>query len=361
MQIVKWLSSLINNFGKSYESDGLVTATLGKAHSVYSNIPVGDGGHPENWKNVAILVDGPSASVSYFILPFLKKYASTWSLVSAEDLRKRAGSLHAFDALIVVRYLPSSAIRELRRFKTCGGEIVYFMDDDLFDANVLKELPTDYAKKIAKTALRMRKYIDLLAVEYLVSTEYLARKYVGKPVRVLPIGLSNTEAVSLLPSLRVFYHGSASHEREMDWLVDVVAGVQARTDGVHFEFIGDIRVNRRFRHFPRVTILHPMSWKNYLSYTSSTAQHVGLAPLLPSQFNAGRGPTKFLDFSRMGAVGLYSDVDPYRGFIGNNVDGVLLPNDKDAWIDAIVQLAANPTLRDTLAMQARRRAFSMVT
>ena len=48
---------------------------------------------------------------------------------------------------------------------------------------------------------------------------------------------------------------------------------------------------------------------------------------------------KFYDYARMGAAGIYTDVEPYRGFVRDGVDGLLLPNEPARWIDAIAGLA----------------------
>jgi len=108
-----------------------------------------------------------------------------------------------------------------------------------------------------------------------------------------------------------------------------------------------------------VSVVHPMSWSNYLAYTGSVLRDIGLAPLLPDPFNAARGPTKFFDFARMNAMGIYSDVEPYRSFVRNGVDGVLLDNDPVIWVRTIRELADQPSRRRQMAEAARQRALAM--
>jgi glycosyltransferase involved in cell wall biosynthesis len=102
-----------------------------------------------------------------------------------------------------------------------------------------------------------------------------------------------------------------------------------------------------------------MDWSNYLTYTGSVRRDIGLAPLLPEPFNAGRAPTKFFDFARMGAVGIYTDTEPYRNFVRHGVDGLLLPNEPMAWAAAIDELATDAVRRQGLAAAARERALAM--
>jgi hypothetical protein len=148
--------------------------------------------------------------------------------------------------------------------------------------------------------------------------------------------------------------------REIEWLVPVVEAVQARSDFVHFELFGTRVVQKLFGRIPRVSVVHPMNWPNYLSFTSVQKRDLGLAPLRPSTFNAGRGPIKFYDYARMGAVGLYSDRPPYRGFILDGVDGLLLPHDHAAWIDAVLQLAQDSERRRRMASAVTQRVAETV-
>jgi hypothetical protein len=157
----------------------------------------------------------------------------------------------------------------------------------------------------------------------------------------------------------VCYHGTAAHEREIKWLLPIIEAVQARTDNVHFELFGNDAVHKLAKAFPRVSVLHPMSWPNYFSYTSVQQHHIGLAPLLPGAFNAARGTTKFFDYARMGAIGLYSKRPPYLGFINDGVDGILLDNDPGLWSESLLELAENEAKRERILFEVRQRVHQM--
>jgi hypothetical protein len=132
--------------------------------------------------------------------------------------------------------------------------------------------------------------------------------------------------------------------------------VQARSGDVHFELFGTHAASKLLRRVPRVSVLHPMSWPNYLAFTATRKRDIALAPLLPGAFNAARGPTKFYDYARMGAVGLYSNVSPYREFVRHDVDGLLLDNEPAAWIEAVLALASDEHRRMAMAAAATQRA-----
>jgi len=128
-----------------------------------------------------------------------------------------------------------------------------------------------------------------------------------------------------------------------------------------YQLIGDQSVNRLFRQLPRATILHPMSWPNYLAHTRSARADIGLAPLMAGGFNSARGPVKFFDYVRMGATTLASDGSVYADFISHDHDGLLLPNDPEVWAGTLLALARDPGRVQRLARAAQQRAWQQAS
>jgi len=307
-----------------------------------------------------ILSGGKTPTTDYFLKPYLaaKGYAVSQLDGSCEPMAS------AFDAqrcgmVVISRYASGCWFAALERLRRQGAKLVYFMDDDLFDLAALQGLPWRYRWKILSRAWMHRTRLLRLCDEFWVSTPYLAEKYARfDPVLLGP--LPSVLTLAQKPTVRVCYHGTASHPREIDWLLPVIEQVQARSEAIHFELFGGRAVAKRFGGLPRVSVLHPMAWPNYLAYTASYRCDIALAPLLPGAFNAARGPIKFYDYTRMGAAGLYSDVVPYRGFVRDGVDGLLLDNDPERWIEAILALALDAEKRAALAAAARQRLLDVM-
>jgi hypothetical protein len=68
---------------------------------------------------------------------------------------------------------------------------------------------------------------------------------------------------------------------------------------------------------------------------------------------------KTIDAARSGAVGLYSDRPPYRGFVRDGIDGLLLADDQARWLAAIERLIDAPEERQRLAGAGRARALAL--
>lgn len=144
----------------------------------------------------------------------------------------------------------------------------------------------------------------------------------------------------------------------MKWLAPVMAEVQRRCSNTVFEVMGGDRVARIFRGIPRVTVLPTMPWPDYLRHTQTVRQDIGLAPLRDTLFNRGRGPIKFFDYARAGAVGVYSAGPAFSEFVCHGVDGFVLQNNPDLWVERIVDLVNSPELRQSMADAAWQKVLA---
>jgi len=289
-----------------------------------------------------VLSESRTASTDYFLFPYLQSLGYQTRCVSGKELDKAL--LSACSLLVIARYVSTRLLNLMAACRHDGLQIVYFMDDDLFDAQALAGLPWPYRWKIISQALVHRRRLVRLCTAFWFSSPYLAEKYPAlRPVLLSPAVIMPPLA-NATPPIVVCYHGTAAHQLELAWLLPIITTVQTQSDTIHFELFGTGKVARAIKQLPRVSVLQPMSWPNYLAFTSIQRRDIGLAPLLSGKFNAARAATKFFDYARMGAVGIYTDTPPYRGFIGNGSNGCLLPNDPALWVDKILQLAENPTL-----------------
>ncbi|MDH5527971.1 MAG: hypothetical protein OEY97_11760, partial [Nitrospirota bacterium] len=305
---------------------------------------------------VVVLQDGPSPSVDIYLRSRLS--ALDVPLIRYIDMRSRRpdprelapdGLGRAF--VIVCRYIRSGWLTELERSRSGLAGVAYFADDDLPAMLADGSLPLRYRFKIWRRFARHTRRMSRLASAFWVGTEGLATKYAQNGATLLPPGYVPALSGAGGP-VRYFYHGTASHGPEIRFLVDVVTEVQRRNPHAVFEIAGGRDVRDLFRGIDRVIVLHPMNWTTYLAHSSTARQDIGLAPLFPSEVNTSRAPTKVFDITRSGAVGLYSNRAPYSNVIRDGLDGMLLPDRKDAWVEAILGLAADAERRRMMTQAA---------
>lgn len=267
-------------------------------------------------------------------------------------------TLQAARVVVVVRYLPRPWLRVLARARAAGACLIYLMDDDLLDPALLAELPVAYRRRVRRRITLQRDRVPDLFDRVWVTSAYLAEKYASLGAERLAMR-PHSSLLEVRPRLQLAYLGTSVHEREFLWLRQLLVGLQERQSHTHVEVFGDLSINRLFRDLPRVRILHPMRWSSYLEEMGLGRVDVLLTPLLESPLNAARAPVKFIDAARCGAAGLYSDRPPYKGFIRRGVDGLLLGDGQEEWLEAIERLIRDPGERQRLAEAGRARALEL--
>jgi hypothetical protein len=305
-------------------------------------------------KSVVVIEHRRMPSTDYFVLPQVARFGVPVSVVDSAGPAPEEGVLAPGTLVVFVRYVDPQWARAVAAMRSELSGVVLFMDDDLLDWNALSGLPLRYRYKIWRMSLRRKTWLREMDAKLWVGNDYLARKYQGlEPMVVAPA--PGRDVLVSRPTVRIFYHGTASHSAEIRWLAPIIQEVQERCDHTFFEIFGGADVYRLYRTIPRTAVLHPMSWPNYRAYTSMGGLHIGLAPLLPGRFAAARSSTKFLDFVRCGAVGIYSNVVPYAGFVRSGVDGLLIDNDPDLWVEAMLRLVQDRETRAKMAKAAMER------
>ena len=254
--------------------------------------------------------------------------------------------------IVIVRHVSIEWLRWLKHERDKLAGVAFLMDDDIPAVLNAVELPYDYVKKTARRYTRTKRLLSQLCSEVWVSTPELMQRYAASSPKLL-------EPEYVAPDLCVdkpvvyFYHGSWAHHHEIEWLVPVVKKVQDIAPNAWFEILGTHQVKCMFRGIPRVRVVHPMPWKDYLAYAGTVRYQIGLAPCFDTEFNRTRSHSKLFDITRLGAAGIYSNVTPYAEKIRHNVTGMLCQNVPDKWIETLLLLLENPDLRKTIYLKAK--------
>lgn len=309
---------------------------------------------------MALLHQGGDSTIDHFLRGPLECAGAVLTEIDTA-LPPRPGSLHRIgecDLIVAVRYLPRPWLKPLARLRSCGARLILLLDDDLLDQDALRPLPRDYRRRLWQRIGCLGSRLPDLVDQIWVTSELLAHKYAHLGTKQLPLH-PHPDLLSERPRLQLAYLGTSVHEAEFAWLLPLLEQLQRRHCHTHVELFGDFEINRRFRQLPRVRILHPMRWSNFLAETGAGRIDILLTPLLASSFNAARAPVKVIDAARTGAAALFSNRPPYRGFVRDGIDGLLLDDDPASWLSAIDRLIGDPHERLRLADAARRRALAL--
>jgi len=235
---------------------------------------------------------------------------------------------------IIVRYFL------FKDFLKKKENLIYFMDDDLWDLKALKHVPLKYAWKIFSKAYIYKPWVVRNA-KILVSSEYLAEKYKQyNPQVIYPypiyIDTQNLKHNPVDKTLVIFFHATASHVDEFVFINELTKAL-AKDDMV-FEIIVDKRTAKKFKGIRNVVLIDPVPWETYLKFSTIGYRHIGLAPLYDNLFNRGRSYVKFFNIVRSGAVGIYSEHFPIANLIKEYGAGEVLPMDLKLWAEKIREL-----------------------
>lgn len=99
-----------------------------------------------------------------------------------------------------------------------------------------------------------------------------------------------------------------------------------------------------------------MTFEEFLLYLKEQKFDIGLAPLDDSEFSKSKYINKFVEYTRAGVAGIYSDCELYRSVIKNGYNGILCADDADSWGIAIKNLVDNPQKRLDIANNAQKYA-----
>jgi len=230
------------------------------------------------------------------------------------------------------------------------------MDDDVLDLQAFVDMPWRYRLKLIRLSASRLGWLKRQKSRFGFPPHIYSKYASWQPRLVMPTCVTNTKGLR-----RLFYHGSASHSADIRWLQPVVSEVLQRDINVTFEIIGGQEVNKLFKHLPRTSVIHPMKWSSYQSFIAMRQYHIGLNPLLDVDFNRARSYTKFFDITRCQAVGIYSPNSACANVITNGQEGLVVDLDPSKWVDAILMLAKNETLRQNLLQQAELTLQNLTT
>ncbi len=278
-------------------------------------------------------------------------------IINPKKLNKKI--LNDFNTIVLIRYIPFNIFLYLIYLKRKSKKIILLLDDNLLDINIFSELPLLYKLKIFFNIYCYKFFFSLFINEVWVTNKLLAEKIKIKistnQIKVKLLELNPKQNPLKKKLFKIAYLGTSSHTKEFRWLKILFERIQKNRTDCLFEIYVNKKWRNYFRSIPRIKMIYPMDWETFYLDTSLGKVDIVLNPIINSNFNNFRSPTKFFDTTRLKAVGIYSNTKPYSDFINNKQDGILLDNNVDSWVDAISFLLDNKDLRRSLYLNALKR------
>ena len=264
-------------------------------------------------------------------------------------------------SVIVSRYVAPVLLDSLARNRPGLRDVFYVIDDDLTRAVDDRGLPPRYRQLTSTFAQTAFQAMAHLSTRLVVSSEVLAHRFAStKTDLVSPPYIHPAHDLAHLDNIdriRIAYTGTVTHRTDFRF----VAGVLGRLLKNHprlelLSFLGKFTPSA-LAELPNVVAKAPSSWDDFKQ--ADWRAHIGIAPMLRTPYNSGKSIVKIMDIARFGALGLYSNVEPFSGAVTSGQNGFLLENDPAAWEACIERLIAAPDQIKPIAQQAQNLAIRL--
>ncbi len=322
-------------------------------------------------KYVLVTKDAYDATVVIMLKNHIQALDDSYRFVFVPESLLNADALRNIDIVVLCRTIEDRSTALLDLCKQSGIPTVYAIDDDLL---LLHTVDSEYWRYAPGTPqhgnlIRQLSNVDLVLC-YSRSTAASVRPYNSRiieldtnvPERYLNLP-PDASAGSAAP-FKIVLLGTKSRRAEIDWLWDELLDVSREFKReVEFHFwgyvpgqIGSIQESDVF------TAEFSVSYEEYLNRLSASRFDLLLSPLFDTPYKKGKCPVKWLEGTICGAVGLFSDVEPYEA-VQHGVNGFKVPNEKGRWeqeISRIIRMseADRRRIRDRAADVIRRRYTS---
>jgi glycosyltransferase involved in cell wall biosynthesis len=261
------------------------------------------------------------------------------------------------DLVIFSRTRSDNACRLMDCCKRFGIPAVYMLDDNWFAIG--KEWK-EYADVFTPKAKTYEDFLYCLTrADYVLTYNPILaedlRPY-SRNLEVLPVNVK----LSLFPRakrrpdrrLRVGYVGSP---RRMEAPFEALASLAKKRDDFDV-FVMGLTLPNALASLPAERLIHCKYVFGYSRYAVALCEampDVLLAPVENTRSDASRCPNKYLEITASGAVGVYSNLAPYVGYVKDRENGLLAESDSESWNAAIAFLLDNPDCRAAIIENAQ--------
>ncbi|MGE4272459.1 MAG: glycosyltransferase [Desulfitobacterium sp.] len=259
------------------------------------------------------------------------------------------------DILVCVRGCEPIDFCVVQAAKKAGRKIIYFLDDDLLD------IPQDVScspyfndRFIRKNIINLMELSDIL---WAVNPNII-RKYghFFEKSCLADACTCEIKELQVRPDFPVkfIYAGSIDHENIVREKLssNIKRIIEEYGDKVEFTFIG---ANPHLSDLSQVKYIpYIEDYSEYKKLMNESGFHISFAIVRTTPFYKHKYFNKFLEYASIGAIGIYTNTEPYTFIIENEVNGILCDDNNDKWYDAMKFLIENPKKRNEMSKEAYR-------
>lgn len=255
------------------------------------------------------------------------------------------------DSYLAVRPNSPMSYSLAKVVKSSGRFYAVLFDDDLLHREGALKWRLKSARKCIQLADLVISPNPVLAKEYSLLMNKERFTVINTPV-------SNDEYIPthiLSDKVRFVYAAGRDHGVLFEKLIKPVLNVflSRHSDKVHFTFIGvepdisDIENKECFSFVPL------MALQEYNEYMKNNTFDVGLAPLENTRFSNRKYFNKYIEYTKVGIAGMYSNCLPYTLIVKDYENGFLVNNTPKDWLNMLELAVTNKSIVEQCAINAQ--------
>lgn len=258
------------------------------------------------------------------------------------------------DVVISVRGCEKASLKIMESANRAGRYTIMFLDDDLINIPLNLDSTKYYNdKKLKKYILEILANCQILwAVNPRIIEKY--SKYTIKKNGVLgkvPMKIE-IEKKEWTEPVKVLYAGSIDHKQTLQKVLSPVITKfdEIINEKITFTFIGanpEIEKTKHYNYF--------QDYESYKKFVIEGKFDIGLAPIETTEFYKSKYYNKFLEYTSIGVVGIYTDTEPYNLIIKDGINGFLCENNPEKWYLKIKKIIENPSKIAEILENAQRQ------
>lgn len=249
------------------------------------------------------------------------------------------------DILIIVRGYEFVTLQIAEAARKSGRYIIYFLDDDLL--GIPENIPSGkhlQNEVVRQTLINIINNSNILwCVNPIIGNKYSSYCNNNYIVAKVPVVLKDIEVQKNSNKVKIIYAGSSDHsETVQNYIVPAVLRIcHEYGSNVEFCFIGvelELPILSNLKHMKYID-----DYNHYKEIVYNGDFDIGIGIVLNDEFYQSKYYNKFIEYTSIGAVGIYTNSKPYTVVVKDRVNGILCDN--DSWYETLKEVIDNEDLR----------------
>lgn len=242
------------------------------------------------------------------------------------------------DVILAIRPNSIYSLQIATAAKQSGRYYILLIDDDIINLDVSH--PDYWKRKYTISCLELGD--ALLTPNLFIQKDYCSRFHL-KPILVnAHVNEEDIKPIHHINHIIKFiYPAGKDHAEIFNKYLSPVFNriIEKYKDVIDITFIG---VRPNLAQFENVHYIEQMAYSDYLKFMQKEQFDVGLAPLEDTSFCRRKYFVKYIEYSKYGILGMYSDSYPYKFVVRNKENGILVKNSIEEWMKEITRLIECP-------------------